>query len=168
MTAQAIPKRANAELVAAAYVRAITAAYDTVVGATLQGPDAETGRITWGRTGFVQLSGITGSINPEVPLRRSVVSLDVYAANPGQSKRPPWGLAFSLAEAIIAATYDTTLHDTHAVVTLPTGYPNARVTEFSALTEPARRPADPADYARIGFDVAISWHGLDNSWTVAS
>jgi len=161
-----IPRRANPELVAAAYVRAIVAAYDTAVGAVLQGPDRETGRITWSSAGFLQITGITGAVDPNVPIRRSVVSLDAWAAPVGQGKRPPWGLAFALAELIIAATYDTTLHDTHAVVTLPTGFPQARVTGFRALTEPARRPADPSDYARVGFDAEFFWHGLGSSWTV--
>lgn len=167
MSATAVPKRANAELVAAAYLRQMLAAYDPAVGATLQGPNPDTGVITWANSGFVQLSSISGTIDANVPLRHSALSLDVYATTARQSKRPPWGLAFSLAEAIIAATYDTATHDTHAVVSLPTGFPDARVTEFAALTEPSRRPSDPSDYARVGFDVRISWHGLDNTWTVA-
>jgi hypothetical protein len=163
---QAIPKRANTELVAAAYLRQVLAAYDPAIGAVLQGPDDETGVITWARTGFISWSNVGGSIDINVPVRHPVVSLDIWAATAKQSKRPPWGLAFSLAEAIIAASFDTQLHDTHAVVTLPTGFPDARVTEFSALTEPARRPSDPADYAHVGFDVRIGWHGLGTTWTV--
>jgi hypothetical protein len=98
-------------------------------------------------------------------LRTSVVSLDVWAVNKN-SKRPPWGAAFAVAETIIAATYDTATYDTHAVVTLPTGYPNARVTGFMVNTEPSRRPSDPSDFARVGFDVSLVWHGLGSSWTV--
>lgn len=143
----------------------ILAAYGTVVGAVLQGPDAD-GRYTWNDVGFVQPSSVGGAINANVPIRNSVVSLDVWAVNPG-SKRPPWGAAYAVAETIIAATYDTEAHDTHAVVTLPTGYPDARVTGFSVTTEPTRRPADPSDFARVGFEVAITWHGLGTTWTVA-
>lgn len=157
--------RANAELVVMAYIRTIVGRYDTAVGAVLQGP-AEDGTLTWGDAGFVQPSTVGGQINANVPIRTSVVSLDVWAANRA-SKRPPWGKAFAVAETIIAATYDTGVHDTHGVVTLPTGYPNARVTGFRALTEPSRRPSDPSDYARVGFDVEVVWHGLDDSWTVA-
>lgn len=166
MTAPAIPKRANTELVTAAYVRTIVGAYDTAVGAILQGPDENTGKITWGNTGFVQVGTINGAIDAYVPVRHAVVSLDVWAANPNQSKRQPWGLAFSVAELIVAATFDTALHDTHAIVTLPTGFPNARVTEFSVISEPTRRTSDPSDYAHVGFDVTISWHGLGDSWTI--
>ena len=157
--------RANSELVVMAYLRQqVLAAYGTVVGAVLQGPDAD-GRYTWSDVGFVQPSSVGGSINPNVPLRSSVVSIDVWAVNKG-SKRPPWGQAYAVAETIIAATYDTEAHDTHAVVTLPTGYPNARVTGYRVTTEPARRPSDPSDFARVGFEVEIAWHGLGSSWTV--
>ena len=157
--------RANSELVCMAYLRArILAAYGTAVGTVLQGPDDQ-GRYTWKDVGFVQPSSVGGPINANVPIRTSVVSLDVWAVNPG-SKRPPWGQAFAVAEQIIAATYDTEGYDTHAVVTLPTGYPNARVTGFRVLTEPARRPSDPSDFARVGFDVELVWHGLGSSWTV--
>jgi hypothetical protein len=162
----AVPKRANTELVAAAYLRQLLAAYDPAVGAVLQGPNPETGIVTWANSGFVQLSNIGGQIDINVPVRHSVVSLDIYATTPKQSRRPPWGLAFSLAEAIVAASFDTPAHDTHAAVVLPTGFPSARVTEFSVLTEPGRRPSDPSDFAHVGMDVRVAWHGLDNTWTV--
>lgn len=156
--------RANAELVVMAYLRDRLAAYDTAVGAVLQGP-ATDGTLSWEGVGFVQPSTIGGSINADVPIRTSVVSLDVWAAK-AKSKRPPWGEAYAVAETIIAATYDTGTYDTHTVVSLPTGYPDARVTGFRVLTEPSRRPADPSDYARVGMDVEIVWHGLGQSWTV--
>ncbi len=157
--------RGNAELVTMAYLRQrVLALYNTVVGAVLQGPDDQ-GRYTWSDVGFVQPSSIGGSININVPIRSSVVSLDVWAVNKG-SKRPPWGQAFAVAETIVAATYDTPDHDTHAVVTLPTGYPDARVTGFMVNSEPSRRPSDPSDFARVGFEVTCVWHGLGSSWTV--
>jgi hypothetical protein len=157
--------RANAELVVMSFLRARLAAYDTAVGAVLQGPD-DTGTLTWAGVGFVQPTTVGGQINANVPLRTSVVSLDVWAANP-RSKKVPWGQAYAVAETVIAATYDTATYDTHTVVTLPTGYPDARVTGFRVLTEPTRRPSDPSDYARLGLDVEIVWHGLGASWTVA-
>lgn len=159
MTALSIPKLANAELTTAAYVRAMVTLYDIAVGGTVQGPNVDTGELTWAGAGFVQFTNLSGPIDPYVPVRHSVVSLDVFAANSG-SKQPPWGRAFAIAELIVAATYDTATHDTHAVVSLPTGYPDARVTGFMARTEPARRPSDPADWAHVGFEVEISWHGL--------
>lgn len=165
MTTPTVPKRANPEIVAAAYLRAMVTAYDVAVGMVLQGPDPDTGRLTWGEVGFVQVSGINGTIDPYVPLRTSVASVDVYASK-AQSKRPPWPVAFDLAELIIAATLDTDTHETHAVVSLPTGYPNARVTGFRALSDPARRTADQSDYAHVGFDIELTWHGLGSTWTV--
>lgn len=157
--------RANAELVVMAYLRdVVLARYGTVVGAVLQGPDAQ-GAYTWADVGFVQPSSVGGSVNANVPLRTSVVSLDVWAVKPS-SKRPPWNQAYAVAETIIAATYDTPSYDTHRVVTLPTGYPTVRVTGFRVLTEPARRPSDPSDFARVGFDVEIVWAAIDDTWTV--
>lgn len=150
-----------------AFLRARLAAYDTAVGAVLQGPAAD-GTLSWEGVGFVQPTTIGGSIDPNVPLRRSVVSLDVWAAN-ARSKKPPWGQAYAVAEQIIAATYDLEreVYDTHSVVTLPTGYPDARVTGFRVLTEPSRRPSDQSDYAHVGFDVEIVWHGLGTTWSIA-
>lgn len=157
--------RANSELVVMAYLRdQVLAAYGSVVGAVLQGPDDQ-GRYAWADAGFVQPSSVGGTINANVPLRSPVISIDVWAVRPN-SKRPPWNQAFAVAETIIAATYDTTGYDTHAVVSLPDGYPDARVTGFRVLTEPGRRPSDPSDFARVGFDVEIVWHGLGNTWTV--
>ncbi len=157
--------RANSELVTMAYLRDIVLArYGTAVGSVLQGPDAQ-GRYAWKDVGFVQPSSVGGGVDANVPIRRPVVSLDVWAVNPG-SKRPPWGQAYAVAETIIAATYDTPDHDTHRVVELPTGYPNARVSGFRVTTEPSRRPSDPSDFARVGFEVEVAWTALDDTWTV--
>lgn len=157
--------RANTELVTAAYIRQrIVDRYGVAVGGTLQGPGPD-GILRWADTGFVQFTAVGGAIDQYVPLRHPVVSLDIWAANKG-SKRPPWGKAYSIAETIIAATFDTPGYDTHAVVSLPDGYPDARVTAFSTTTEPSRRPSDQSDYAHLGFEVAIAWHGLGNTWTV--
>ena len=161
-----IPRRANAELVTLAYVRDLVNAYDTAVGATLQGPDPETGRLTWARGGFIETGTINDPIDPYVPVRPSIVSLDIYAAPDGQSKKPPWGLAFSIAELIVAATFDTLVYDTHKVVTLPQGYPNARVTGFRALTGPSRLPSDQSDWAHVSMNVEIAWHGLSDTWSM--
>lgn len=158
----AMPKLANAELVTAAYVRLIVGQYDTAVGATLQSPDSD-GVIQWARTGFVQFSVISDPINPNIPTRHTVMSLDVWAVNQGSSKKPPWNLAFNLAETIIAAQFDravTGVGDTHAVVSLPLDYPDARVMGFEVPSGPAKRPSDPADFAHVGMECTIHWHGL--------
>jgi hypothetical protein len=151
--------RANAELVTAAYVRTIVAAFSTAVGAVLQGPDDQ-GVVQWGPTGFVQFTTISDPINLTVPLRHSVVSLDIWAANTGSSKKPPWNLAYSIAETIIEAQFDREWGDNHAVVSLPAGYPDARVTEFSIANGPKRTPSDQSDFAHLTMECGISWHGL--------
>jgi len=162
VTVTPLPLKANAELTTAAYVRAIVAAYDTAVGAVLQGPDPS-GVVQWGPTGFVQFTTVGDPIDMYVPVRHSVVSLDIWAVNTGSSKKPPWNLAYSIAETIIAAQYDLAVigaGDTHAVVSLPSGYPNARVAGFVMRNGPMRRPSDQADFAHLGMEAEISWHGL--------
>lgn len=151
----------NAELVAVAYLRGILTPYGVGVGTTLPGPSEATGVLSWGGPagGFITVGSITGSVNSDVPVRTSMVSLDAYATRPGGNK-PPWGHAFAIAETVIRAVYDTATHETQLPVTLPAGYPAARVSGFVALGEPSRRLSDPANYARVGFDVAISWHPL--------
>jgi hypothetical protein len=160
VTTPLIPRYANAELAAVGYLRGILDVYAVGVGTTLPGPNRDTDILSWANTGFVQVSGISDPINANVPVRTSVVSLDVYATVVG-SKKPPWGQAFSIAETIIIASFDTATYDTQRPVTnLPTGFPDVRVCGFVPVTGPSRRSSDPANYARVGFDVSISWHPL--------
>jgi hypothetical protein len=151
--------RPNSELVTLAWIRDIVEAYGVAAGTTLQGPDSETQILSWGDTGFVQTTVIGGSVNGTVPIRQPVMSIDCWAANPKKS-RPPWGRANSIAEAIVTAARYVNFGDTQGPVTLPTGYGLARVSDGSVLTEPERRPADAANYARYGFNLQISWLAL--------
>jgi hypothetical protein len=157
--ALALPLLANSELVALAWIRDIVTAYGVAAGTTLQGPDPETLELSWGDAGFVTALVVGGSINPTVPMRQPVLSIDCYATNVGKS-RPPWGRAASIASTIIRAAQHVDLKDTQRPVTLPTGYGIARVADGSALTEPERRPGDEANHARYGFQLSVSWTAL--------
>jgi hypothetical protein len=160
MTTPLIPRKANAELVAQAYLREILTPYGVGVAAVLPGPSQETGLLSWAVNGFVVVGSVNDQINRDVPVRTSIVSLDVYAVAVNSGK-PPWGQAYAIAEVLIEAQYDTTTHDTQQpITTLPTGFPDVRVCGFRAVTGPSRRPSDPSNFARVGFDVSLSWHPL--------
>lgn len=153
-----LPKLANAELACLAYLRTVVGLYDVAVGTTLQGPDPDTGVLSWGTTGFVQCAVVGGTPNGTVPIRRPVLSVDFWAVNVNGS-RPPWGRCIAVAELCIQAHYAFGPNDdgAHIAVTLPTGYPSVYVQEFSFLGEPERRPADEANYAHYGCQVQMSW-----------
>lgn len=154
-----VPRLQTSELVCLAWIASVIAPYAVASGTTLQGPDATTGKLSWDGGGFVQVSGTGGSPQRHVPLRQPVLSVDCWSTNVGR-KQPPWGRANSLAELLVRATFDTNWGDTQRPVTLPTGYGKALVRGAVALTEPTRRPADPANYAHYGFDLELSWLAL--------
>lgn len=155
----AIPTLANSELVTVAAIKAVVTAYDVGAGTTLQGPDPESGALSWGDTGFVTTAVVGGNVNGTVPMRRPVMSVDVYATNVGKN-RPPWNKANGIVELILAACQQYALKQAEFVVSLPSGYPACRVAEMTAITEPERRTSDEANYAHYGFQMAVSWHAL--------
>lgn len=161
----AIPLLANNELVTLAWIRDIVTTYGVAAGTVLQGPDPETGILSWGDTGFVTASTVGGTPNGTVPLREPVMEILCHATRVDSQKRPtgsrpPWGQANAIAETIIVASRSINHGDTQRVVTLPAGYPSVRVVDGSALTEPERRRSDEANYAIFGFTLSVSWLAL--------
>lgn len=144
--------RATPELVATAWLKTIVG---DRVATTLPKPYAD-GSLSWADVGFVTVVGAGGSPNLYVPLRTPVIGLSCWAANVG-SQKPPWDKAAMLAEAIQAACYD------HAAipqtVTLPDGYPGARVLSAYTVGEHRRIHDDASSYAR--YDIP----GLVVAWT---
>lgn len=132
--------RATPELVAIAWLKTVVG---DRVATTLPKPSRE-GTVSWADGGFVTLVTSGGTPNLYVPLREPVMAVDCWAVNPG-SQKPPWDEAAMLAEAIQAACYD------HAaipqVVTIPGGYPAARVLSAYATGDYRRVPDDPSSYA---------------------
>ena len=143
--------RPTPELVATAWLK-------TVVGdrvATTLPKD----NTTWAASGFCTLVVAGGTPNLYVPLREPAVGVDCWAVNP-QSQKPPWNKAAALAEAIQAACYDHPAIP--QVLTLPTGYPQARVLSAYTTGEHRRVPDDPSSYARYSIP------GLVIAWTEVS
>jgi hypothetical protein len=142
--------RANSELVAVAWLQGAAGMEAGQVATTL--PSDTT---AWETNGFVQVPMVVGG-TPQLyyALREPVVQVDAWAVNPSSGK-PPWGKAASLMELIVAATYDT--DRMQRTLTLPAGYPQARVMTAHLVTEPRRIPSDDASYARFTADLALHW-----------
>jgi hypothetical protein len=163
-----IPKLATSELVTLAWLRGAVTAYDVAAGTTLQGPDPNTGILTWGDTGFVTTTVVGGAPHSHLPLRQPVMSVDCWATHVDTTgvprapsrKQPPWGRANMIAELLVAAAYDAGGDDGQRPVTLPTGFPVARVVGAVVLGEPQRVRGDDANYAHFTFNLAISWLSL--------
>lgn len=144
--------RATPELVAIAWLKTVVG---DIVATTLPKPGSN-GILSWADTGFVTLVTAGGTPNLYVPLREPVMGISCWAANPG-SQKPPWDMAAVLAEAIQAACYDHPAIP--KTVTLPAGYPAARVLSAYTTGEHRRIPGDPSSYAR--YDIP----GLVIVWT---
>lgn len=138
---------ANTDLVAVAWL-GTAQGLTGIVGATL--PKDTSG---WASTGFVTVRTSGGSPDPYVPLRRPVVTVDCWGVSPG-SVKPPWALANGLAELVAAACRAS---DVGRLLTLPGGYPTARVLDAYLVSEPRRAYGDQGGYARFVVDVALNW-----------
>lgn len=138
--------RATTELVATAWLKGVVG---DIVAGTLPRDNS-----TWAASGFVVLATVGGTADMYVPLRSPVVSVDCWAVSPS-SNRPPWHKATWLAEQIQAACYES--EATPRILTLPTGYPQARVLSAYSTYEARRVPADEAGYARLNLGLTFNW-----------
>ncbi|MEU1309506.1 hypothetical protein ABZ419_11510 [Streptomyces cinnamoneus] len=138
--------RATTEQVAVAWLKGIVG---DRVSTTL--PKDNT---TWSASGFAVVTTVGGAANMYVPLREPVVSVDCWAVNP-DSQKPPWGKAAWLAERIQAGCYDNATIP--RLLTLPAGYPAARVLSAYTAYEPRRVPDDASSYARFTLGLALHW-----------
>ncbi|MET9517417.1 hypothetical protein [Streptomyces sp. NPDC002994] len=146
----AVTPRANSELVAVAWLQGATGMEAGQVATTLP-----TDVSAWEANGFVQVGpAVGGAPQLHYALREPVVQVDFYAVNPASGK-PPWGKAASLAELAVAATYDEARMQ--RTLTLPAGYPQARVMTAHFISEPRRLPGDDSSYARFQADLAFHW-----------
>lgn len=149
----AVTQRANTELVAVAWLQGADGMEPGQVATTLP-----TDVSAWAANGFVQVCPVVGG-SPQLhyALREPVVQVDFYAVTPNSGK-PPWGKAAALGEQLVAATFD--IDRMQRTLTLPTGYPQARVLTAHFLTEPRRMPSDDASYARYTADLTLHWISL--------
>lgn len=148
-----LTKRATTDLVAIAWLKGLVG---DIVATTVPRTDAVKD------TGFVTVHTSSGSANMYVPMRMPVVLIDCWWAA-ADSVKPPRNKATALAETIVAGCYD---HEgTPRLLTLPAGYPKARVLSAYTVQEP-RRPvvpgggeasADLGSWARIVLALQMHW-----------
>ena len=120
----------------------------------------------WSAAGFVQVASFGGTPSSSAALLRSAVSVDTWAYN-RNSTRPPWGKANVLAMKIWAATWNRIYLDNRVVMrrldlsdVAGKNFGQVLVLSAYALTEPARRTNDPANWAHYGFDLRVNWSVL--------
>lgn len=107
-------------------------------------------------SGFVTYSTVGGSPNVYVPERQPVLSIKCYGFPPiSASRKPQIAVANQLAENIAAACQLPSSFN--AVLTLPSGYPQARVHQANLMGEPRPAYGDQSHWAVYQFDLQLFW-----------
>lgn len=145
--------RATADLTCISWLDSFLPLASSSIGTTLP-PLAE-----WQPQGvFVRVFTVGGTKERNTPLRRSRIQLDVYSADPG-SKHPDWGRAAQLCEDIIARVdVQFAAGEPHEGVAIRgEQHDLAILHDVEVLTDPVRQEPDETSYARMQFDVQITW-----------
>lgn len=155
-----LPNYLTSELVAIAWIGSIPGLSVDMVSTQLP-PDAnkDDTPADWvvAGLGFATVATVGGTPDPILPVHRPVMSVDTWAVKQGSGK-PPWGVANSLAEAVIRASLDRIAVPRHLTITVNgRPYPPASVQIAKAMTEPRRINDDPGVYAHYQFDLFMQW-----------
>lgn len=150
-------------LVAAAWIASIDGFTADMVGERLPpdvlppSPGKRNQPASWLKTGFITVQVVGGTPDAYVPRRNPVIGVDIYASRPG-SNDPPWHQAEALGEAIWLATLARTGFNRKLSIQVEgVAYPSANV-QSAYLDAPFRRfYDDPAAYARVTANLALSW-----------
>lgn len=140
---------ANTDLVAQAWLATVPGITADMVGAVLPNVTA------WeDKQGFITARTVGGADHPDYQLNGPVVTVDVYSYKAG-SARPPWNQANNLATGIwlSARNREAPARD----VTLPGGYPPARVTAAWSMASPRRAYGDAGNFAHFILDLQLKW-----------
>lgn len=137
----------TAEQVGTAWVKTLDGVDATKVATALPG-DAN----VWASTGFVQLAVVGGSPRIHSQMYSPVFQVDCWAAN--VAGKAPWGRAGSLAAAVVWGCYHG---PAPVLVNLGSEFHMGRVHAVIPLSEPRRIEGDEAGFARVQFDMALTW-----------
>lgn len=148
--------RPSSEMVALAWLKGVPGLTASNVGDTVPEDNS-----TWEASGFTQMHGVVGGDGGMyTPEQAPVIQVDLWA-NASDSGRPPWNKAHHLGALIVADTYITTLGGTggnrDVSAHLPPGYNGAYVQSVYPVSLPRKVPADDGSYARVTFELAITW-----------
>jgi len=148
--------RANTDLVMGLWLSSLPGLNPGMTGAQLPEKPEENASLC--TSGFVSWRTVGGNPDMYIPERKPVLQVSCYGFPPtggSSSRKPQWNVANGLAEDILAACQQP--DSFNAKLTLPTGYPPARVQQAHALTEPMRIYGDRAYWAIYRFDLQVYW-----------
>ena len=137
------------EQVAIAWLTGLDTVPAGKVATTLPGDPA-----TWAADGFVQATSTGGDVpDPELARMEYVVTVDCWA-NTGNSQKPPWGKAGSLAAGI---TYAAVLDDQPGLFVFGDGFHSVRLFAVYPVSPVRRIPGDPSGFARYQVDLTFTY-----------
>lgn len=146
--------RANTSLVASRWLSSLPGLNSGMVGARL--PEKAEQNASLITSGFVAYRTVGGTPDMYVPERQPALEIKCYGFPVlSASRKPQWALANGLAENIAAACQLPASFN--ALLTLPTGYPHARVQQAHLLSEPRELYGDQAYWAVYQFDIQLYW-----------
>ncbi len=146
-----IPRGLNSTLVVAAWINSIPSLRAGICATQLPDDNA-----TWGTSGFITVQPVGGFRDVDLRTGRPVMQVNGYAVKPN-TQRPPWHLANNLVTAVRdACELKSTVN---RILTLPTGYAQARVESCYQVSEERRLYGDDASVAIYTADFQFHWVG---------
>ena len=116
---------------------------------------------SWSASGFTTVQGIGGTPHSHLPIAVPIVSVHCWAVSE-LSDKPPWGIAFDIAEAIRTDPYG--VYDEQRIgrvlTDFPARYSDAKVLNALMVSEPVEIPSDPFNYAHVSFNLELHWIAL--------
>lgn len=149
------PHNPDGELVLVAWLRARGNGITAEQVATTLPSDVS----KWRAEGFLTVTAVSRAAEANLgQLRHGYAQVDAWGAPPliegGAPGKPPWHLAWRLAELAKAAA---DAGPNGGPVALPASYRPARVLSVYAATEPEKITDDPSGFAHVRLDLAYEW-----------
>jgi hypothetical protein len=139
------PVPANSTVVTVAWLRSIEGLAD-IVSTILPDP------AKWTDSGFVTVTtGVGGSAHAYYPEREPVMTVHAWATKLG-SKRPPKGVAATLIERVLSATYAPI-----PLVDVPVKFKPVFIEYVEPVLEIGEVPEPQDNFAHYSLDIRIGW-----------